>query len=529
MNAEYLRGIRSFRPDSFRRPKRRSAATTAIVALLGVSAASGFAPARAETTDASVIQTLKQQVQQLQSEIDQIEAREAAKASPAPSAAAAAQPASMPSQAAPSGKPEKLSDLALGKVKLSALFFGDYAYYSKTGFGPQFLTQLNQDGPGNNGFNSFDVTRTYLNFFYTPTDAVTLRVTPNIYRQVDVSGATGNGKNSGIASSSNGNLGFRLKYAYVEFNSPFKGSAAFGKDKVTLGQTTNPLVDWEEGLTGRRYIYLTPWNYLSLSSTYSGATVHGPVMIGGREYLDYHVGIFNTASFHALEVSEKKQAMARVTWYPFGTDSDRTGFGVTAFGDYGYVTKTPDSPSTSLDRWAFLLHYQTLDKRYLIAAEYDLGRNAFSVGNLFSGAGPADALGLASTPTPYANFSSMASAILGGTNTHQEGFDVFGHAQIGSSPFYLFGFFQQFKPNTHVLGANPLDFQRTVAGVSYHFNDHLDFALDDQNLTFTHRNTGMSAAALAPLSGSLAAANPNGIANVLTDTNVIFLNLQYSY
>src|SRR5581483_9667764 len=35
------------------------------------------------------------------------------------------------------------------KVKLGTLVYGDWAYYWKTGFGPQFLTQINQPGPGN--------------------------------------------------------------------------------------------------------------------------------------------------------------------------------------------------------------------------------------------------------------------------------------------------------------------------------------------------------------------------------------------
>jgi hypothetical protein len=424
---------------------------------------------------------------------------------------------------------ELLSDLANGKIKLGVVFYGDYAYYTKTGFGPQFLTQLNQDGPGNNGFNSFDVTRTYINLYYTPHEAVTLRLTPNIYRQVDVSNAVGNGKNSGIASTSNGNLGFRLKYAYLDFNSLFKWSSALKKDKLTFGQTTNPLIDWEEALSSRRYVYLVPWNYLSLSSTYTGVTLHGPIELNGKEYLDYDIGAFNTASFHAIEVSEKKQVMARLTWYPLGTTSDRTGFGVTAFENYGYNTKTPDTVSTPLNRIAVLLHYQSPDKAYLIAGEYDLGRNAFSTGNFFSGAGPADALGLATTPTPFARFSSLTSAILGGRNTRQEGYAVFGHAKLGPTPFYLFGLYHNFQPNTKVIGTNPLDFQRIVAGISYKYNDHFEFALDNQLLNYRNKHTTMTAAQIAPLSASLAAANPGGIPNILTDTNVIFLNLQFTY
>lgn len=421
-----------------------------------------------------------------------------------------------------------LSDLAHGKVKIGATFYGDWAYYTDTGFGPQFLTQLNQDGPGNSGFNAFDITRAYINLFYTPTEAVTLRITPNIYRQVDVSGATSNGKGSATSSSSNGNLGYRLKYAYAQFNGLFRGSEALKKDNLRFGQQMNPLVDWEEQLWGYRYVNLTPWNYLSLSSTYTGATMNGSVLFHGKEYLDYQIGAFNTASFHAIETNDKKQGMVRVTWYPFGTTVDRTGFGITGFEDYGYNTKTPDTKSTPINRLAVLAHYETHSQSYLIAGEYDLGRNAFSTGNLFSGSGPADEFGLG--PTQYATFDALAKAILGGDKTRQQGFAFFGHARLGNSPFSAFGFYHYFQPNTKISGTNPIDFARTVGGISYKFNDHFEFAIDDQNLNYFHNQFTMSRAQIATFSSSLAAANPNGIPNVVPDgTNAVFANVLFNY
>ncbi|MGH9655503.1 MAG: hypothetical protein ACRD6B_18825 [Bryobacteraceae bacterium] len=393
---------------------------------------------------------------------------------------------------------------------------------------PQFLIQFNQPGPGNNHYNSFDITRTYINFFYRPNDMITLRFTPNIYRQVDVSGAQAFGKNAAISSSSNGNLGFRLKYAYIDFNKLFSGSTAFKKDKLTFGQTTNPLVDWEEGLYGYRYTSLTPWNYLSLRSTYRGVSLHGPIELNGKEDLDYDLGVFNQASFHSIEFDDKKQVMARLTWYPFGTSVDRTGLGLTGFYDYGYSNHTPDTRSTPLYRVALLMHYQSHSKRYELAGEYDLGRNAFSAGNLFSGSGPADQFGLG--PTIYANFSSLTSAILGGDRTRQQGFDVFGHVAVGHSPFKLFGLYQYFQPNTKISGTNPLDFERTVGGISYTMNSHFEVALDDQSLTYVHSQFTMSPAQIASFSPSLAAANPGGIANAVPKgTNVIMLNVLFNY
>ncbi|HEV2245638.1 MAG TPA: hypothetical protein VGW37_03215, partial [Terriglobia bacterium] len=202
----------------------------------------------------------------------------------------------------------------------------------------------------------------------------------------------------------------------------------------------------------------------------------------GKEYLDYDLGVFNTASFHALETNDKKQVMGRLTVYPFGTTADRTGLGFTAFENYGYNTKLPSRVSTPLNRLSLLAHYQSHDKAYQIAFEYQLGRNATSTGNMFSGAGPAAG----------DLFNTLAGTVLGGTHTLQQGFNVFGHARIGHSPFSLWGLYQYFQPNTNFhpssagLTDNPLDFQRTVGGIAYKVNDHFDIALGDQNFHWVH-------------------------------------------
>lgn len=412
------------------------------------------------------------------------------------------------SAATPAQGEPKLGPLATQKIKLGLTMFGDYAFYSDTGFGPQFITQINQPGPGNSHFNSFDITRAYLNFLYTPVDAITVRVTPNVYRQVDgTSGSIANGNNATIGGSENGNLTFRLKYAYVDFNTLFKNSEMFKNSKVTIGSTTNPLIDWEEGLSGYRYTYLVPWNYISLSSTYVGAKLHGPLEFNGKQYLDYDIGVFNTASFHAIEQTDKKQVMARLTWYPMGTKSDRTGFGISVFEDYGYNTKTPDTKSTPLNRFSAIAFYQTPSHSVQVAGEYDFGRNAMSTGNLFSGVAPAGIFAAPGTIAP------IAGIVLAGDHTRQQGAAFFGHVKLGSSPFALFGLYQYFQPNTNFSPAtlgltdNPLDFSRTVGGLSYALNKNMDFAIQDSNFHYLH---------------------PQGIAGI-QDTNAIFLNFQVNY
>ncbi len=370
-------------------------------------------------------------------------------------------PLPVPAQAE---KHPKLGPIATQNFKVGATFYGNFSHYTGTGYGPAFqdlvTTQL---APGNDGLNTFELTRGYINFFYSPSDKVTLRITPDIYR------------------ASDGSLTYRLKYGYVDLQNIF-GNGTFKKTKLTFGQTTEPLIDWEEALSSHRYTYLLPWNYLTLSSTYDGVKLHGPIEWNGKEYLDYDLGVFNSTSFHHVETNDRKSVMGRLTLYPFGTKVDRTGLGFTVFDGYGYSNTLPSQNSTAINTFSLLAHYQTHDKGYQIAFEYQLGHNAVSAGTMFSGAGPAGG----------SAFSSLAGTVLGGAHTRQQGFDVFGHARLGHSPFSLWGLYMNFQPNTNFSPAsagltdNPMDFTRTVGGIAYKVTDHFDVAFGDQNFHWVH-------------------------------------------
>src|SRR5262249_42513508 len=160
--------------------------------------------------------------------------------------------------------------------------------------------------------------------FYIPTDHVMLRITPNVYREAITGAADKAGAVGAIAASADGNLGYRLKYAYMEFGKLFENSNHFKNTNIRFGQQMNPLVDWQEAMWDYRFTSLIGWNYLSLSSTQVGASLNGPISKeseDGKErktYLDYQIGIFNDASFHAFEFSEQKQFMVRASVYPWG-------------------------------------------------------------------------------------------------------------------------------------------------------------------------------------------------------------------
>jgi len=414
-----------------------------------------------------------------------------------------------------------------GKIKIGAVAFADWSYYNQTGFGPAFLDTPNvYPGPGNDGYNSFDVTRTYINFLFSPTDWVTFRITPDIYRDIGSPAAQKLSSTSGISSTPNGSLNLRLKYGYAEFPKLFSG--AFKDDNIRVGQQTNPLIDWQEGLYGYRFTSLVPWNFISLSSTYTGASLNGPIKWGGKQYLDYQIGVFNNSNFHAFELAETKTGMARLSFYPMGATSKYQGLGFTGFIDYGYNNAAPEGNSeTPVVRAAALAHYQSKHDGGQIAFEYDFGRNAFSTGNLFGGSAPLDLVGLGTTR--FAGMSSLASAVLAGRNTRQQGYDVFGHINVPNTKFAFFGLYQYFQPNTKIP-LNPLDFQRVVAGISYRVNKNVRFAFDTQDVLYKHSQFTYPASSLATFSPTLAAANPGGIANAVPPSvKALFLNMEFTF
>lgn len=151
------------------------------------------------------------------------------------------------------------------KFRLGTVIFGDYRYYTNTGFQPQEMENLTNPGPGNNKYNSFDITRAYLNFYFLPTKDWTARVTPDLYKTIGSSNVKV-GQTTGFGSNLDGNLGVRLKYANLQYNSLWDGVPTLKGGTVSLGVVSNPFIDWEEQLYGFRYVNEVPWKYLNLSS-----------------------------------------------------------------------------------------------------------------------------------------------------------------------------------------------------------------------------------------------------------------------
>ena len=491
------------------------------------------------------------------------------------------------------------------KFRLGALAYLDYSLYTHAGFGPQFLENMNPPGVGNNGFNSFDISRVYLNTYFTPTDDLIFRFTPEIYRanganQTGTTCATATGgtcsfndkfgTNSAVGSNLDGDLNVRLKYAYLQSSGLFKSVPLLKGDTITLGAQQNPLLGWEEDFTQYRFVYLSPWNYLGLSSSQIGLQMAGPVNFGSSEktYLDYAAGVYDNGNFRTQEQTNTKQMMGRLTAYPFGSSFKYQGLGITGFWNYGWGNTTPDNQGgtevlkgnrAQFQRIAGILTYAA--EEWNILGEVDWGKNAFQLGNLFSGSGPADAFGtptgtavttvgkgLAATSatTTYGNACGKAvpgtsspcynvfgtfgpqtavyQADLNNGRTYEFGFDILGHYHIPGTKLTAFGMFQWFLPNVNV-NPDPLDFQRFVAGLSYQYNEYVRFALDSQNLLFYHNQFGMNPSQAngfgyqpgAKLNGwFLPKAIPTALGTggqipnlVPRDTHSIFANVEFAY
>jgi hypothetical protein len=424
------------------------------------------------------------------------------------------------------------------KFRIGTLIYADWRMYTHTGFQPQELTQIMNPGPQNNIFNSFDITRTYLNFYFFPTDGLTARVTPNMYQTVGNGTAVTVGNNAQWNSNLNGNLGVRIKYAYLQYNKIFDwlGVDALKGNTITGGQQPNPLVAWEEDLWGFRYVCLTPWNYYSLSSTQVGASIQGPIKFNELQYIDYDMGVYNNASFHAFEETNTAQWMNRISVYPLGAKWRFDGLGLTWFFDYGYTNNAPNTDqgapfgpragNAHIMRSAFLAHYTA--ENWGVVFEYDWGHNAFTTTNAFSGSGPIETG--PQTTNPYFNFYQMSTAFLNAGRNPNNGYALMGHVHIPRSPFTAFGLWSLWHPNTDIQN-NPLDFQRWVVGVQWQINEYLRVAIDNQNVNYYHNQHDVSFAYVDSVVPGIFKKPGTGqvVDAVPVDTHSIFLNLEFSY
>jgi hypothetical protein len=176
-------------------------------------------------------------------------------------------------------------------IRVGAVIYPDFTFQSS----PETT-----DADGNRIHpNSFNVTRSYINVTGNISHIVAFRITPDITRETNP------------ASSLNGSLVFRVKYAYAQFNLDdwmTRGSYA------RFGIQQTPWLDFAEGIYRYRFqgtMFVEREGYFA--SADAGASFHYQMP---SNYGDVHVGVFNGENYNRAEANDQKAFMIRATVRP---------------------------------------------------------------------------------------------------------------------------------------------------------------------------------------------------------------------
>lgn len=159
--------------------------------------------------------------------------------------------------------------------------------------------------------NGFNLTRTYINVTGSITPRITFRLTPDITRNSDSTGAT------------SGNLIFRLKFAFAQFR--------FGSNtNLRLGMQPTPMIDGQESVYRYRFQgSLFAEREVGLPSADVGLTMIQPLPGGFGEV---HAGVYNGEGYTRSEANDQKAFVGRVTLRPLPDHS--IGKGLRLLGYY---------------------------------------------------------------------------------------------------------------------------------------------------------------------------------------------------
>jgi hypothetical protein len=176
-------------------------------------------------------------------------------------------------------------------IRVGAVIYPDFTFQSS----PETT-----DADGNRIHpNSFNVTRSYINITGNISHINAFRITPDIARETNP------------ASSLNGSLEFRVKYAYAQFNLDdwmTRGSYA------RLGIQQTPWLDFAEGIYRYRFqgtMFVEREGYFA--SADAGASFHYQMP---SNYGDVHVGMYNGENYNRAEANDQKAFMIRATVRP---------------------------------------------------------------------------------------------------------------------------------------------------------------------------------------------------------------------
>jgi len=182
-------------------------------------------------------------------------------------------------------------------------------------FGVQTFLQYAAELHEENGFNSFDVTRGYLNIEARLSDRVLVRFTPDVRPTTD--------------ADLNQNLALRMEYASLYAKVTDNAVVMFG-----LHET--PWLTYEESVN--RYRVIAPF-LAERMGLIPGPTDLGVSVRVTGENLEVHAGIYNGEGDGRAEIDKYKSIDGRVTFRPFDDKSELGNLHVSAFYQYGWYAK----------------------------------------------------------------------------------------------------------------------------------------------------------------------------------------------
>jgi hypothetical protein len=194
-------------------------------------------------------------------------------------------------------------------LRVGTTIFADYTVTAQ----PKII---DADGNAVTG-NAFNVGRAYINVTGNISHLIAFRVTPDIVRESGV-----------VGSSISGNLTYRLKYAYAQFNlDDWMNRGSW----IRLGMQQTPWVDFEESVYRYRFqgtVFAERDGFLSSSDV--GASFHYTFT---GNYGDVHAGVYNGETYTRPEANDRKGFMVRATVRPLRMHPVLRGLRLTGFYD----------------------------------------------------------------------------------------------------------------------------------------------------------------------------------------------------
>ena len=179
--------------------------------------------------------------------------------------------------------------------------------------------------------SEFEVRRAYLNVTGAVSDFISFRITPDVAaRQSTTVAGTGLPSDLKVASSLDGSLTIRLKYAFAQVGFDTLGPRGKGA-WIRVGQQQTPYVDFMEGIYRYRFqgtVFAERQGLLSSSDVGISGHYNLPADFG-----DVHVGLYNGETYTKAEVNGQKAFQVRGSLRPIPRHDIVKGLRLHAFYD----------------------------------------------------------------------------------------------------------------------------------------------------------------------------------------------------